>query len=90
MPPPPRNLTFRELIEREYLAKGLTRHDVACLVKVQSGVSFGAQRKAFEATAVKPRTAQDLAAWAFRTHKVKLDTMALVMAPTRPRKRSPA
>lgn len=76
-------VTFRALIEREYLAKGFTQKGALAKVHTEAGISIGSAEAAFRGTKVQSETADALVAWARRVHKVELDGLALMRAPAK-------
>lgn len=76
-----RVITFRALVEREYLAKGIPKLGAFSIIYLATRVSIGSQRAAYNGTRVLPETANPLAVWAAATHGAELDRDAMLRAP---------
>ena len=79
-------MTFKERVDREYLAKGLCKLDAFSRVHVQHRVAFSSMRKAYAGLRVQPDTARSLRVWAAVAHGVELDELAMMTAPCAPRR----
>jgi hypothetical protein len=88
MKPILRSVTFRQVIEEHYLAAGLTKEHWLNKLQLESGVSRSSLRAAFNGTRVSPPTALNIAIAVARLHKVDVDQLALMRAPTRPKRAS--
>jgi len=78
-------ITFRELVDREYRQNGFTLKGALAQIHNGSGVSLGTIGAAYKGTCIQGRSAKGLGDWAKRVHKVELDVVAMVTAPTRKR-----
>jgi hypothetical protein len=81
----PKPISFRDLVQREYLSKGFCFEDVLGIVRLATRVSKGSIRAAFAGTRVQAETAERLCEWAVRTHRAALDVRVLYAAPTKKR-----
>lgn len=76
-------MSFRELIQTHYVAKGIGLFAAKMTVCRESGVSMSALRNAYDGTRVAPETAEALIVWAQERHGVTLGYAELTAAPTR-------
>lgn len=80
-------MTFRQLVDLRYLAKGRSKTAVVDEIHAQSGISKSSLDAMYVGTRVLPETADRLMAWASEYHPgVELGRVILTDAP--PRKRS--
>ena len=82
----PKLPTFRELVDREYTSRGVSKYEVLYLLKVHTSLSVQAVCAAYEGRLVRARTAAELNAWATKTFRTELDMLAMLTAPPRQRK----
>lgn len=76
---------IKNLVEREYTDRGITRTDAILMIHLRSGVSVQTVRSALLGQRIMPESARSLASWALVTHRVEIDVAALVTAPPRRR-----
>jgi hypothetical protein len=77
------SITFRDLVEREYIARGKSLAKLKALLSFRYEVSEEAAENALDGTLVHPRTAHKLAVWAQLEHQETLDKDQLIYAPTK-------
>ena len=77
--------TFRDVIEQHYTARGIGITAALGLVWTQTGISMPALWNAYHGRRVTGTTAQVLERWALTNHRVHVDVVAMVTAPTRTR-----
>jgi hypothetical protein len=83
-------MTFRELVDREYVGKGLCKLDAFSRIHAQHKVAFSSMRAAYSGFRVLPDTARSLRVWAAVAHGCELDELAMLSAPTAPRRKAHA
>lgn len=81
-------VTFLALVQEQYMALGFTKEAAFSKVYLESGVSRGSIRAAYNGTRVTPETAGDLLVWSRAIHKREVDVGALMSAPPRQRRKA--
>lgn len=80
-------ITLRQLVDREYIAKGRPLEDFYADARKMGGVCKESCRAAYGGTNVTIATAASLTAWAMYQHKTEIDTQAMERAPFAPTRR---
>ena len=84
----PTLITFRELVDREYVARGFdTKQRWKSKLHLETNLSFSALNNAYENWRVDDDTKAELARWCEHFHpRYQLDLVALSKAPKKQRK----
>lgn len=74
-------MTFRDLIDKHYVAVGFTLTQALAKVNLDTRVSLSSLRAAYHGTRVHITTATRLHNWAKTTHKEQIKVLQMVGAP---------